>query len=152
MTDIVHRIGVRADVPAVYAALATAEGVAGWWTTRTSGVSRPGATLDLAFPAPDGRVLGTLQVDVVELVPDRRVHWRFRAGPQEWESTEATFDLHRAEDFTIVRFAHRNWRECSEFTAHCSTKWATFLLSLKDLVETGRGRPSPDDRWVGDWH
>ncbi len=24
-------------------------------------------------------------------------------------------------------------------------KWATFLLSLKDYVETGRGRPFPND-------
>jgi hypothetical protein len=28
---------------------------------------------------------------------------------------------------------------------HCSTKWATFLLSLKDLVENGKGRPEPRD-------
>jgi hypothetical protein len=24
-------------------------------------------------------------------------------------------------------------------------KWATFLLSLKDLMEKGKGRPAPDD-------
>ena len=24
---------------------------------------------------------------------------------------------------------------------HCSTKWATFLVSLKSLVETGTGSP-----------
>ena len=28
---------------------------------------------------------------------------------------------------------------------HCSTKWATFLMSLKSLVETGTGAPSPHD-------
>jgi hypothetical protein len=28
---------------------------------------------------------------------------------------------------------------------HCSTKWATFLLSLKDLVERSEGRPEPRD-------
>jgi hypothetical protein len=28
---------------------------------------------------------------------------------------------------------------------HCSTKWATFLLSLKQLLETGKGRPAPDE-------
>jgi hypothetical protein len=35
---------------------------------------------------------------------------------------------------------------------HCSTKWATFLLSLKSLVETGRGAPAPNDVRIGDWH
>jgi hypothetical protein len=28
---------------------------------------------------------------------------------------------------------------------HCSTKWATFLMSMKALVETGKGAPFPDD-------
>jgi hypothetical protein len=35
---------------------------------------------------------------------------------------------------------------------HCSTKWAIFLMSLKSLVETGQGSPSPDDTQIGDWH
>ena len=37
------------------------------------------------------------------------------------------------------------WREETGMFAHCSTKWAVFLLSLKDLLETGKGRPAPDD-------
>jgi len=28
---------------------------------------------------------------------------------------------------------------------HCSTKWATFLLSLKDWLERDEGRPVPYD-------
>jgi hypothetical protein len=28
---------------------------------------------------------------------------------------------------------------------HCSTKWATFLLSLRDDLESGKGRPAPRD-------
>jgi len=36
--------------------------------------------------------------------------------------------------------------------AHFSTKWATFLLSLRDLVETGKGSPAPDDLQVGNRH
>ena len=28
---------------------------------------------------------------------------------------------------------------------HCSTKWATYLMSLKSLVETGTGAPAPRD-------
>jgi hypothetical protein len=36
--------------------------------------------------------------------------------------------------------------------APSSTKWATFLLSLRDLVETGTGRPSPNDLTISNWH
>jgi hypothetical protein len=35
---------------------------------------------------------------------------------------------------------------------HCSTKWATFLVSLKQHVETGTGAPEPHDLWISDWH
>lgn len=28
---------------------------------------------------------------------------------------------------------------------HCSTKWVIFLMSLKSLLETGKGTPSFDD-------
>jgi hypothetical protein len=35
---------------------------------------------------------------------------------------------------------------------HCSTKWATYLLSLKQLVETGTGAPDPIDVQISDWH
>jgi hypothetical protein len=31
-------------------------------------------------------------------------------------------------------------------------KWATFLLSLRELVETGTGRPSPDDLKIDNWN
>jgi len=33
MADITHRVGMKAPVSKVYAALSTVEGVAGWWTT-----------------------------------------------------------------------------------------------------------------------
>ena len=44
------------------------------------------------------------------------------------------------------------WAEPVEFLSHCSTKWAVFLLSLKALIETGTGSPSPDDVAISDWH
>jgi hypothetical protein len=28
---------------------------------------------------------------------------------------------------------------------HCSAKWAVFLLSLKEILETGQGKASPND-------
>ena len=32
-----------------------------------------------------------------------------------------------------------------------STKWATSLMSLNALVETGRGAPSPNDVEISNW-
>jgi hypothetical protein len=36
--------------------------------------------------------------------------------------------------------------------SHCSTKWAIFLMSLKQLIETGKGAPYPNDVQVSNWH
>jgi len=51
-----------------------------------------------------------------------------------------------------VLFKHEGWREPVEFMYHCSTKWGSFLLSLKSLVETGVGAPAPRDVQISDWH
>jgi hypothetical protein len=44
-----------------------------------------------------------------------------------------------------VLFKHANWKEPVEFMHHCSTKWATLLLSLRDSVEKSAGHPVPHD-------
>jgi hypothetical protein len=36
-----------------------------------------------------------------------------------------------------------------EFIHNCNTKWATYLLSLKALRETGRGTPYSDHVNIG---
>lgn len=152
MVDIIHRIGIKAPVSKVYEALATVDGVAGWWTRETSGDSRVGGTVTTRFRSPDGRELGRMDFDVVRLTPERAVQWRFTSGPEEWVGTDVTFDLSREGDQTLILFGHRNWREAIDFTAHCSMKWATFLLSLRALVETGTGKPAPDDLKIDTWN
>ena len=77
--------------------------------------------------------------------PGKFVHWRCTSGPDEWVGTEVTFTLEQKEGQTFVLFRHANWREPVEFMHHCSTKWAVFLLSLRDAVERGEGRPAPRD-------
>ena len=152
MVDIIHRVGIKAPVSKVYQALSTIEGVAGWWTKETTGVSKPGGTVEVRFLSPGGKEIGGMTMEVLALEPDKKVHWRFKAGPEEWIGTDATFDLTQDGDYTIVLFGHRNWREAVEFTAHCSMKWAIFMLSLKALVETGKGRPSPADIKIDNWN
>ncbi len=150
--EIVHRIGIRGPIAKVYQALATAEGVANWWTRDATGDCNVGGSLQVRFHSVSGAEIGSMDIRVVALEPDRRVLWRFDSGPDEWIGTEVTFALMQDGEYTIVRFSHSGWREAVEFMAHCSTKWATFLLSLKQLVETGRGMPSPDDQKIDNWN
>jgi uncharacterized protein YndB with AHSA1/START domain len=152
MTDIVHRIGIKAPAADVYAALSTIEGLAGWWTQETTGTSKVGELVSFVFHLETGELLGGFDMEVLELSPSDKVRWRVQDGPAEWLATTIEFSLSRQDEHTVVMFAHRGWREEVEFTAHCSTKWATFLLSLRDLVETGKGRPAPNDLRIGNWH
>lgn len=152
MVDIIHRIGIKAPIAKVYAALSTVEGVAGWWTRDTTGESRTGGIVNARFVSPKGDEVGKMEFEVVKLNPNTEVQWRFKAGPEEWVGTDVTFNLAQHGETTVVLFGHRNWREAVEFTAHCSMKWATFLLSLRALVETGKGRPSPDDMKIDNWN
>ena len=152
MVDIIHRVGIRAPVSKVYTALSTVEGVASWWTRDTTGVSKSGGNIDVRFLSPSGKEIGSMNMEVLELDPSKKVHWRFKSGPAEWVGTDVIFNLSQDGDYTIVLFGHKNWREAGEFTSHCSMKWATFLLSLKDLVETGSGKPSPNDVKIDNWN
>lgn len=152
MVDIVHRVGIKAPVSAVYAALASVEGVAGWWTRETTGSSHPGGRMTMRFRDPAGREVGAFGIDVLTLVPNEAVRWRVQEGPPEWVGTGIEFLLSTEGEHCIVRFAHRGWREEVEFMAHCSMKWAVFLMSLRDLVETGKGKPSPDDVKIDNWN
>jgi uncharacterized protein YndB with AHSA1/START domain len=152
MADIIHRIGIKAPVSKVYAALSTVEGVAGWWTKNTTGDYKTGGNIKVQFNSPDGKEVGSMEMEVTALEPDKKVQWRFKAGPDEWIGTDAVFDLYQDGEYTIVLFVHKNWSEVVEFMAHCSMKWGTFMLSLREFVETGKGKPSPDDLKIDNWN
>jgi len=149
--DILHRVGVKSSSDAVYKALATREGLAAWWTDNTQGESKVGGALKFRFSA-DGAEIGGFDMKVLELDPGKRVQWQVVDGPEEWIGTKISFDLKQEGDYSIILFKHQDWREPVEFMYHCSTKWATFLMSLKSLVESGKGSPSPNDIRIGNWH
>jgi uncharacterized protein YndB with AHSA1/START domain len=152
MVDILHRVGATAPLEKVYEAIATPEGVAGWWTKDTTGEGAVGSTLTTAFHDDTGKHFGSFELEVTELDPAGTVDWLVTAGPDEWIGTHIRFDLKEEDGFTIVLFSHTGWKEPVEFMNHCSTKWATFLMSLKRFVETGTGEPSPHDVQISNWH
>lgn len=152
MADIIHRVGIKARPANVYEALSTIEGLAKWWTEDTAGGSQPGEVIQFRFRSNEGSLIGGMDMKVLSLEPEKSVVWRCQQGPSDWIGTELTFNLIQDGEFTIVLFAHKNWENATESMAHCSTKWATFLLSLRDLVEKGKGKPSPHDVKIDNWN
>jgi uncharacterized protein YndB with AHSA1/START domain len=151
MVDILHRVGIKASSEEVYRALARRDGLAGWWTTSTRGESTQGGVIQFRFSA-EGREIGGFDMKVLELRPAERVLWQVIDGPPEWIGTKVSFELKQEGDYSIVLFKHLDWKEPVEFMHHCATKWAIFLMSLKALVETGKGAPSPGDVKISNWH
>ena len=151
MFDILHRVGVKASPDKVYRALATPEGIAGWWTTNTKGDRKVGGMLITRFSA-DGEEIGGFDLKILELDADKGVLWQVADGPEEWIGSKIRFELKKEDDYTVILFKHSGWKEPVEFMYHCSTKWATFLLSLKAYVEAGKGAPSPNDARISNWH
>jgi uncharacterized protein YndB with AHSA1/START domain len=140
MVDILHMVGIKTpSVDRVYEALTTLDGLSGWWTTNTRGDVKPGGVIQFRFEK------GGADMKVVEQEPGKRVLWQVVDGPAEWVGTKIRWELERDGDYVVLLFKHEGWREPTQFTHHCSTKWAAFLLSLKSLVETGKGAPFPND-------
>lgn len=137
------RIGVTATPEEVYKALTRTERLAQWWTSDTRGNGEAvGEVLEFWF----GKFCQRFEVKVLE--PGKRVVWKAtKDGMDEWEGTEVSFTLSTDDKHgqTMVRFRHAGWRANTDFFAHCSMKWSTFLMSFKDLMEKGSGRPAPHD-------
>jgi uncharacterized protein YndB with AHSA1/START domain len=146
MVDILHKVGIKSSSPDdAYKALTTLDGLSGWWTNTTLGDGKVGGVLQFRFGA------GGIDMKVLELDPEKRVLWQVVDGPAEWIGTKVSFDLKQEGDWTIILFKHQGWKEPVEFMHHCSTKWGVFLLSLKSLLETGKGAPAPNDIKLDSW-
>lgn len=80
------------------------------------------------------------------------VQWTCRKGPAEWIDTEITFDLKQENDFHDRVVRPLQMERAVEFMAHCSMKWAVFLMSLKEFAETGKGKAAPRDIKINNWN
>ena len=134
MVDILHRVGIGAAPDKVFTALTTIDGIRGWWSTEAHGAAGVGESFKFRRNEFD-----VIQSDA------HLVRWRYSGPVVEWLPTEIAFRLEWRETQTFVIFTHKDWQEPTELMHHCSTKWATFLLSLRDFVESGVGRPEPHD-------
>ncbi|XDD45347.1 SRPBCC domain-containing protein [Leptospira sp. WS39.C2] len=152
--EIYHKIGIRAKEEEVISALKTQKGLTNWWTKEVSGdfnsgISTIGGSISFGFGHGNAIIMN------VQNVTSNQVLWECTSGPVDWVGSHIDFRLNlitnaNGENMVLLYFEHKDWRNVSEFTAHCSMKWATFLLSLKNYIENGVGNPSPNDIKIDD--
>lgn len=138
MESINHKIGIKSGISEVMSSLTTQMGLSKWWTNEVGGGFSVGETIEFRFNGngPDMKVLSS---------KDSLVEWECTSGPEEWIGTHIKFRIEQTPEEILVYFSHEGWAETSEFHHHCSMKWAVFLISLKDFLEKGEGRPFPND-------
>ena len=127
MVDILHQVGVKAPAPqAVYDALTTVGGLAGWWTEDTRGSGEPGGKLEFRFPP------GGFDMEVIESQPSERVVWRVVDGPEEWADVPMPEDGMTGLAAVVVARRHRPQR-----VSVCGYLVDTFCLGVKNAIVMG---------------
>jgi uncharacterized protein YndB with AHSA1/START domain len=139
MEHIRHYVLIKAPINSVYKAITTQEGLSQWWTNQTTAKAEIGFVNEFRF-GPE--YFNKMRIS--ELVSDKLVSWHCEDGDKEWIGTKLTFSLSSKDGSTILRFAHREWHEATEFYENCNFHWGLFLNSLKMLCETGKGKPFQD--------
>ncbi len=139
MPNITHTISTSTKINEALSAITSLNGLNSWWTTETTGDPAEGGVLAFRFGGggPDMSV---------EKVTECEVIWKCVSGPEEWLGTTIEFRFQIGEDGnTALYFTHRGWAEETPFHYHCSMKWASFMLSLKEYLDLGQGRPFPNE-------
>ena len=140
MVKVKHRVGIKGPVESVYHCLVTNEGLSNWWATSSSGKAEIGETVDLEFFS-----LAVLSFRYLVLNINEIVKLKCVSGPGPWQDSELLFELQQSNDQVFVTLTHQNESSSEDDFLYFSTKWTVYLLSLKEFVETGKGRPYPKD-------
>lgn len=148
MQDIRHKVGIKGSKEQIFQAISTQSGLASWWTKDTKAETSVGGKIQFSFAKRLDKEFD-VEVEITGLKLGEQVKWCVIKGPEEWLGTEISFEINEQEKESILYFTHSKWLKPTDFMAQCNTKWAVFLLSLKELVETGRGRPFPEDVRIG---
>lgn len=138
MKTILHTVDVGAGPSTVYRNLTTESGLAGWWSTRVSAETEVGGRIRFTFIEVFNPVM-----EILALEPDRRVEWKCVDGHEAWTDNTFRFEIEeRGAGRSIVFFRQEYAQELNdEEYGRYNFNWGYYLHSLKELCETGRGKP-----------
>ena len=137
MPDIHHQLTIQAPIAKVFAAVSTPDGLASWWTMRSSGSSETGDTLQLYFdPEHDWKA------EVVSSEPPQVLELQMTEAMDDWLGTRILFELSSVDgQATTLKFAHLGWEELTDHFRISSYCWANHLRCLARYLELGEVVP-----------
>lgn len=138
MSKIEHEIKIESNVPHVYQALTTLEGLKSWHSAQAEGDLRVNGQL-----ITKGENKPTFIWKIVALNPNKRVEWECVQGPGDSVGTNVYFDLAKTDDGRVlVECVHQGWEHTDDNFNKCNTLWGVLLYHLKQFVETGIVNPT----------
>jgi len=141
MNVIRHRVGIRAPISEIFEAVHQPEKLSAWWATSARGTGAEGTKIELEFPGYPNHVW-----EISRILADQQVCLKLVSGPEPWRGSELQFDLLDEEGQVFLTLSHTTGEQTPESAyLYFCTKWPMFLVSLKSLLETGKGMPYPND-------
>ena len=139
MATVHHRVGIAATPEQAFACLTEPDKLTGWWASS----AEISGNLRLGFTG-----LTTLEFEVVENRAPSRLLLRCLGKPATWAGASLEFRIEPTEDQTYVYLTHAKEAASDADFLYFNTKWPLFMVSLKDYIETGVGRPYPNDQRI----
>jgi uncharacterized protein YndB with AHSA1/START domain len=136
MAEILHEVTIAAAPETVYKAITEQEGLTSWWAAQAVVQPQVGSVAECGFSGGFA-----IRMELTNLEPGRKVYWTVKDGVPDWIGTHVTYDLTPVDSSTRVRFGQRDFASAEGSLASASLNWAWYLISLKDYIETGKGRP-----------
>jgi hypothetical protein len=121
-------------------AIATRDGVRGWWTPLVSGSSDRGGTLRLEFEGVDEHI----DLLIVASRPPTEVELSVveHTSLDEWAGTRIRFEVSPVgDDASTLAFQHAGLSPKLEYYDQCEAGWDHFLNGLVAFAERGKGAP-----------
>jgi uncharacterized protein YndB with AHSA1/START domain len=142
--DYMRTRPIAASCERVFDAIATLDGVRGWWTALVSGSADENGVIELGFEGLDEKI--TMRVDESEA--PKLVRWTClqHSSLPEWSETKIEFALTARGEHCELAIRHRGLTPALECYDHCEAGWDYFANSIAQLVETGRGTPYRADK------
>jgi uncharacterized protein YndB with AHSA1/START domain len=138
--DYAREITIQAPCDRVFDAIATAQGLRGWWTPLVTGSDREGGALRLEFEGMDEHI--DLRVKIARRPTE--VEWTVveHSSLDEWAGTTIRFELSPRSGKTCrLAFRHVGLSPKLECYDDCEAGWDHFLASIVALAERGKGQP-----------
>lgn len=141
--DIKHELKINAPADKIFSAVATQNGIRGWWSRDNQVGENEGDKSLLKFDK-QGTIV-EMGFQTKELVPDEKVVWECTEnGNPAWIGTRIITEIAPDDTGCRVVFSHagfdEKWNGHDAFEMTKGT-WNHFVGSLKSFCEKGEGQP-----------